>query len=369
MRRPSSPLARAGCVAYAILILYGSLTPFTGWRDNGIGPLAYLTAPLPRHLPAFDVVVNILAYIPFGALLVLAVYPRLRSAGGAVAAALIGFAVSAAVEAIQTYLPARVASNVDLLTNGLGTLVGAIAASIYAEELIDRGRLARLRARWFVRDAAAPLVLIALWPLAQIHPGPMLFGNGAAGVAGWFGDWLADLTGIAAPASTLRFGPAQFVAAEVLATVTGLLAVGFSLALLTRPRAPRGRLLVALVGAALGAKAIAYGVTFGPEHAFAWLTPGALTGLALGVLGMAVAAVAPSELAFARLALIAVTALLLLVNLVPDNPYHAAWIQAWHPGKLAHFSAAARWLATMWPYALLLWLLWVRRDRSGTRDA
>lgn len=364
VRRPASPLARAGCVAYAILILYGSLTPFSGWRDNGIGPLAYLTAPLPRHLAAFDVVVNVLAYVPFGALLVLALYPRLRGAGAAAAAALIGLAVSVTVEAIQTYLPARVASNVDLATNGLGALLGAIAASVYAEELIDRGRLARLRARWFVRDAAAPLVLIGLWPLAQIHPGPMLFGNGATGIAGWFGDWLADRAG--APALPSRFGPAHFVAAEVLVTVAGLLAVGFSLALLTRPHAPRGRLLAALIGAALGAKAIAYGVTFGPEHAFAWLTPGALTGLGLGVLGMAVAAVARTELAFGRFALASLAVLLALVNLVPANPYHAAWIEAWHPGKLAHFSAAAAWLATIWPYALLLWLVRARRDRSVT---
>jgi hypothetical protein len=81
---------------------------------------------------------------------------------------------------------------------------------------------------------------------------------------------------------------------------------------------------------------------------------------------MAVAAVARTELAFGRLALASLAVLLALVNLVPANPYHAAWIEAWHPGKLAHFSAAAAWLATMWPYALLLWLVRSRRDRSVT---
>ena len=29
------------------------------------------------------------------------------------------------------------------------------------------------------------------------------------------------------------------------------------------------------------------------------------------------------------------------VNLIPANPYHAAWMEQWQPGKLRHFSEAA----------------------------
>ena len=57
-----SPLARYLLAAYALLVIYASLHPFTGWRDNGVAPLAFLSAPLPRYITSFDVLANLLAY-------------------------------------------------------------------------------------------------------------------------------------------------------------------------------------------------------------------------------------------------------------------------------------------------------------------
>jgi hypothetical protein len=59
-------------------------------------------------------------------------------------------------------------------------------------------------------------------------------------------------------------------------------------------------------------------------------------------------------------------ALVIAVNVIPANPYHAAWIEQWQPGKLRHFNAAAAWLSTAWPYAMLAWLAYdglLRRTR------
>ena len=41
---PSRALAffRAGLLAYLLLILYASWFPFSGWRDPGVHPLAFL---------------------------------------------------------------------------------------------------------------------------------------------------------------------------------------------------------------------------------------------------------------------------------------------------------------------------------------
>ena len=41
----SSPLARYLLAAYALLVIYGSLYPFGGWRDLGVAQLAFLPAP------------------------------------------------------------------------------------------------------------------------------------------------------------------------------------------------------------------------------------------------------------------------------------------------------------------------------------
>ena len=60
------PLARAISLSYALLIIYVSLNPFDFDLQNGISPWAWLNAPLPRFFTLFDVLVNILAYIPLG---------------------------------------------------------------------------------------------------------------------------------------------------------------------------------------------------------------------------------------------------------------------------------------------------------------
>src|SRR6267378_180822 len=61
-----STLARYLFVAYVPLVVYASLYPFSGWRDRGLPPLAFLTAPFPRPIPVFDVVANIIGYMPLG---------------------------------------------------------------------------------------------------------------------------------------------------------------------------------------------------------------------------------------------------------------------------------------------------------------
>jgi len=348
-----SRVARWSWGAWVALILYGSLTPWSGWRDAGVGAFSYLTAPWPRHVTSFDLVVNVLAYVPLGALTVLALYPRQRGLLAAASATALGIALSAGVEALQTFLPSRVASNVDILTNGIGTLLGAGLAAPFADSLLARGTLARIGSSWFDRQAAPALVLLALWPAAQIHTGPMLFGNGRTAAAPLES---ATLT-TAPPSATARpdFGPVEFMLAEGAVTLCGMLAAGLALVSAVRAGAPRLALLATLCAAALAAKALAYGVEFGAEYSFAWVTPGALSGLALGSLCLIVAVHVESMPVLSRVSSACLVALIIAVNLVPPNPYHSAWMEQWHPGKLRHFSAAAAWLSAAWPYTMLAW--------------
>ncbi|HEX8958135.1 MAG TPA: hypothetical protein VF798_17815, partial [Burkholderiaceae bacterium] len=74
----ASSFARAGLLAYALLIVYASWFPFTGWRDLGVSPLAYLWAPWPRYWTWFDLAINVAGYAPLGMFLVCAFYPHLR---------------------------------------------------------------------------------------------------------------------------------------------------------------------------------------------------------------------------------------------------------------------------------------------------
>ena len=176
--RPRSSLARTSLVAYAVLLIYGSLSPWTGWRALGVNPLAFLGAPWPAYVTGFDLALNVLAYVPLGLLLALALHPRPRRLPAILAATAAAACLSVLIESVQNYLPARIASNLDVLTNVAGAALGALAGTALAPALVDGGRLQQARQQWFRPHTAAVLLTAALWPPAQIHPGPMLFGNG-----------------------------------------------------------------------------------------------------------------------------------------------------------------------------------------------
>jgi len=362
--RRASPLARGALLAYTVLIAYASLAPWSGWRDLGLSPWAFLASPVPRHVTTFDLIVNVAGYVPFGALAVLALHPRLRGAGALGASAAAALLLSGSIEALQTYLPRRVASNLDLATNLCGAVLGAALALPFASRLIDRGRLAQLRSRWFTRESSPLLLVLALWPAAQTAPAPMLFANGMLVDAPAL---LARLGLDALLRATAEFDAAQFVLAEAVVVVSGMLAAGLALASTMQAGAPRVALLLGFVSAALLARAFAYATAFGPEQAFVWLTPGAIGGLGLGLLALLVAAQGSARAAFAA-AWLAALVWLASVNLVPDNPYHLDWLAGNRPGRLAHFRAASLWLALTWPLLLLAALAalpWLRRRRAA----
>ena len=126
---PPSRLPLHLASAYTVLVLYASLHPFSGWSDSGAPLFDYLTAPWPRYVTAFDLTVNVLAYLPLGFLWVPALQRGAAPALPAFAAALLCVAVSFALETTQNYLPSRVPSNLDLGCNGIGGAIGALCGA------------------------------------------------------------------------------------------------------------------------------------------------------------------------------------------------------------------------------------------------
>jgi VanZ family protein len=368
--RRASPLARLACWVYFGIVIYASLTPWSGWRDLGVGAFAYLTAPWPERVTRFDIIVNVLGYFPLGMLVVLALYPQPRGATAVALALLAALLLSGSVEALQTFLPRRVSSKVDLVSNLSGALLGAAFGAWRAQALIDRGRLLELRYAWFIRDASIPLTLLALWPIAQLPAVAMLFTMGPADAS--LLDW-AHQHGLTWLPARGAWTPPEFIVAEAVVTTTAVLAVGLTAATAMQPRAPRARLVLALIGVALLAKMLAYGMRFGGEHVLAWFTPGAVGGLVIGGLAAVVASWGPPR-AVARLAVLATLGLIAAVCLIPENPYFAHWQSQWRTGRLAHFNALGEWVAFAWPFATMSWLVSLefsrrprRRDAAGTQ--
>jgi VanZ family protein len=164
-------LVRVLALLYTLLIVYGSLYPFSGWSHASSPLFSFLTAPIPDHLSRPDVLTNVFAYIPLGVLLVTGF--RLRSgAMSVVMATTLGAMLSFTMESVQMFLPARISSNIDLSTNIAGTLIGAILALVVRQDTIFRVNLRRTREEWFEPGLATDIALfaVALWIGSQLCP-------------------------------------------------------------------------------------------------------------------------------------------------------------------------------------------------------
>ena len=165
-------IGRAVTLAYAALIVYGSLYPFSGWTDSSRGLLDFLGRGLRGQLHGADALINVLAYVPFGVLLARRLGRRGSPVASATIATLAGAALSFTMEFLQQFLPSRVASIDDLITNTLGTLVGAIVAGFVRLDVLPVATLVNWRNQWFRQGRLADLGLaaIGLWALSQTTP-------------------------------------------------------------------------------------------------------------------------------------------------------------------------------------------------------
>jgi VanZ family protein len=330
--------------------VYASLYPLSGWRDVGLSPLAYLTAPWPRYFTAFDVVVNVVGYVPYGFLAIAALHPAVRGITATVLAVAGAATLSLVLEGGQTYLPARVATNLDVLCNAGGAALGA-ALGQHFTPLIGGGPLTQKRVAAFLpgADVDFGLVLIGLWLFIQLNPAPLLFGAG-------------DLRDLLAPVEGRARRPEFFVSIEAFTTAANLVAVGLLFSALAAPDRPVRGLIAALVIAALVVKSAAVAIVMRAENVFAWLTHGAQLGLAVGLAGALAAAALPrtARLVIAAVLLMAAT---VLVNLSPPNPYLADSLKVWQQGHFLNFNGLTRLVSALWPFMALGYLIYLASRR------
>lgn len=355
----ASTFARVGLLMYTFLIVYASLYPFSNWSDIGLPLWAFLIMPMPHYWTGFDVAANIIGYLPFGVLVVFALYPILRGLPAAIVAIFAGMLLSGALEAIQTFLPNRVSSNLDFLTNLAGTCIGAFLGAMLTRAFLEQSRLLQLRRNWFVLDAGRGLIVAGLWPLAQIYPQGYLFGHGQVMsiLSSWLSDWMetpVDLVAILT--SDIHLSVQEYWLAETLITAFGMLGAVLTWSILLRKQAPKLVLLLLFLAVAVAVKIMANALLFAPANALAWLTPGAKGGLLIGAMMVGGLAYAP-PVAQRRLAALALILSFIAINLVPANPYFVATLQAWTQGKFLNFNGAAHFLSIFWPFFALWFLL------------
>ena len=344
-------------LALICLIIYASLYPFTDWRNQGLSPLAYLTAPLPKYWTGFDVAANVLGYAPLGFLLTLASLRSGQIRWAMWLAVMSALLLSLVMETLQSYLPSRIPSNVDLALNTLGAALGAYTAWAL-EKLGALGRWSRFRARWLTPDARGAMALLVLWPVALLFPAAVPMGLGqvferlemalAEALAGTpFLVWL--------PVREIELQPlvplAELVCVALGALVPMLLGYGVVHTVWRRAVFATLMLAVGVVVSALSAA-----LSYGPEHAWAWLDLPVRGGLMLATV-LALLLLPLGRRGAAAFALLALAAQLSLLNQAPASAYFWQTLQTWEQGRFIRFHGVAQWFGWLWPYAALLYLL------------
>jgi VanZ family protein len=363
-RTTAWPLA----LATLSLVVYASLYPFTDWRDQGLSPFAFLSAPWPRYWTGFDVGTNFLGYAPLGFLLALGAMRSGRAVHAVSLAALAAGLLSLSMETLQAYLPARVPSLVDFVLNATGAWAGAISAGLL-EKMGALQRWSDFRARWFAADARGALVLLALWPLALLFPPSVPLGLGqvlerlelalaAALDDSPFLEWL--------PVRDIELQP-MVPGAEVIAVALGGLIpclIGYGV---IRGWAHRGIFLLWLLPGGLLFTALSAALSYGPVHAWAWFDAPVRAGF-LGACMLALLTLWVPPRAATALALLALTVQLAMLNQASASPYLAQTLQVWEQGRFIRFHGLAQWLGWLWPFAALVYVLLRLSRPEGAPD-
>jgi glycopeptide antibiotics resistance protein len=159
---------------YALFVLYGCTIPFrfAGGVEQAADkfhhvPLSVWIDPETGRRPSIpDTVQNVLLFVPFGALGLLA--GRRRGLSRVLIVTGLGACLSVVVEAVQLFTTDRVTSVNDVATNTVGTLAGATAA--VAARTAAAGVFSRLqRAGWtgvpelYPASVLATLIVVTFW--------------------------------------------------------------------------------------------------------------------------------------------------------------------------------------------------------------
>lgn len=293
----------------------------------------------PKVLLEFDLALNTIAYMPLGALacLILRVSnPPVAAQAKAVAWCAV---FSLAMEAMQLFIPGRVASLYDLAANTAGAFAGTLAFTGPLNALIAHP-LSQERQRLVTAGGwgDAGLLLVVLWLIAQLNPALPFFEAGNIGGEGGSlpGDFLVTAGSVAL--SVAGFG---FFVSAVLKGPAG--ALRWTLLLLT---------------AALWCKFAMASVMLKPQLSAGWVTEGRIAGLVAGLLAfLPLRGRARTTRIYLAIVLTLAGALFAKIFGAYSALGDFLKLFSWPYGQLASFATLTRYIHEVWPVLALAWLI------------
>ncbi len=335
-------LAQLLFILYLCLVIYTSLTPFNFLLDSRVLPWSWLVAPTPRFIPLFDVITNIVGYLPFGFLMVFSLYPRLLKWSAFICTLFLGILVSGLLESLQTYLPTRIPSSIDWYSNTLGVLIGALFALPFSPQWLSGNKAARIRESIFGEHQGFFLLLL-LCPLAQIYPQNAWLG---------MGDFGLQITRI----SPFWSFPLNNASQEILITSLATLSIGTVFLFGIRKNASPLKLISGLLFCMVLLKLLISQFQFGQTGASKWWSISVLVGLAIGLI-LTFFAHFLSRKTIWLFGMTSILGLIVLVNILPHNPYFYSLLEQLPQGKMTHINGLFSWISIVWPFLAMMLLL------------
>ncbi len=335
-------------LTYLFILAYASLNPFFGWR----WPEAFTLFSLPKYVVAFDVLINIAAYAPLGAMLASVLRRRAQSGASkfVVSAQIWCVAVatcagiSLCLEIMQAFLPGRVSSVFDLLANTFGAGLGA------ALVLAAPGRLLIAASQqWRQRHFSAGeltgwgLILLALWIIAQLNPAIPFF------EAGHIANPVA--AGSANPYDPLVLLPQ---AVGIMLNVCGFV---LFVALLLQPNRAVMLNILLLLAISVALKVAMAAMMLKEPQIIDWMAPARVIGLTSGlILSACFMRLGFRWRAFWATLFVFAGGLMAKITSIYGAFDETLRMFYWPHGQLVNFASLTRWINEIWPLLAVIFL-------------
>lgn len=342
---------RGAWLAYSLMLAYASLNPFFGWR----WPELFTLFSWPKYVIAFDIILNVAAYAPFGAMLATILRRRARRPAFNIShnvqiwwlTVALSVTLSFGFEMLQAFLPSRVSSVVDLLANTAGAAMGAALVLATPGRLLISG-WRRWRQQRFTssNETSWGLILLGCWIFAQLNPAIPFFEAGH----------------IANPfdaASAHPYNPLVLMPQAVGITLN---VCGFVLfvALLMRPGRSVLVNVMLLLAAGFIIKVAMAALMLKAPQMIDWIAPARVIGLTSGlILAAYFSRFGYRWRAFCATLFVFAGGLMAKITSIYGAFDETLRLFDWPHGQLVNFASLTRWMHEIWPLVAVIFLAWL----------
>jgi VanZ family protein len=350
------------------------LYPFSDLEINGINMFTFWVNSKYRYVSRWDIWINVCGYIPYGALWVWRLHPKISGVVAICIATFLGSLLSFSLESLQTWVPIRVPSQLDWYTNTVGVFMGSIIAFIFPPHILSKSYIVISYRKYFYLKSSFAIVLCFLWAMAIIFPQPYWFG---------LGSWVANINDSSFLSYILQYYHGLWVNIDYIFNI-GLLnnlnnninidvdeenfahiiitplviifnVCGMLLAITLTMRRKQVSFCILMIFVLYALKIASWGL---------YLSILDLTIPREVWIGLLISIIVLILLQFTNVMIKASVAILFLIlglffsNSLPHNLYHEAILDTWENSPYFHMIGLFKWVGLLLPWLAIIWALY-----------